>query len=204
MKLRNPIVGAAVSIVIAVAGTANAQSYDVWFMMTYDPSMAVGDTKDFVSNLGYFGFGVEGKTFRNANLAWGFVAEWHNMYEKTSETAQVDNVTITGTQRRFLDSIPLLLGAYYHLGSRKNRIRPYGAIKAGPYWIYQRLEVGTVKINITRGWHLGVAPEVGITFLTPDLDLYGLVSADFNYVFSREDSIDFTYLSLSIGIVYLL
>ena len=84
------------------------------------------------------------------------------------------------------------------------RIRPYGAIKAGPYWIYQRLEVGTVKINITRGGHRGVAPEVGITFLTPDLDFYGFMSADFNYVFSRDDSINFTYLSLSLGFVYLL
>jgi hypothetical protein len=77
-------------------------------------------------------------------------------------------------------------------------------LAGGAYWVSQRLEIGTVNLIINERWHVGVAPEAGITFLTPDLDLYGFISADFNYIFSREDSIDYTYVTLSLGIVYLL
>jgi len=176
----------------------------MWLLATYEPSIAVGDTRDFISDPGWFGVGLEWRSFQNKHLAWSASASWHHMYETTRELIHIDNTTIGGTQVRFLDFVPIVLGANYHFLGRGNRIRPYLGLAGGAYWVSQRLEIGTVNLIINEMWHVGVAPEAGITFLTPDLDLYGFISADLNYIFSREDSIDYTYVTLSLGIVYLL
>lgn len=204
MNIPRAVVFAAVCLILGSVGVRDASAYDVWFMITYDVSLATGETGDFVGDPGWRGFGVQGWSFRSPRLSWGFVTGWHNFYEKTAETFQIENVTISGTQARFLDAIPALVGVNYHFGDRGYRVRPYLGVKGGAYWISHRVEIGTVNVIINRKWHLGVAPEAGITFLTPDLEFYGFLSADYNHAFSRDDSIDYTYLSLSIGFVYIL
>lgn len=176
----------------------------MWFILTYEPSIAVGETRDFVSDPGYWGVGAEWRSFRDSdNLAWSLSASGQVMYEKTDELIQIDNTTISGTQVRYLDFIPLTIGLEYHFLSRRNRVRPFVGLSSGAYWVRQRIEIGSVNLILNKNWHLGLAPEVGITFLTPDLDIYGFISSDFNYVFSRDDSIDYTYVTLKLGIVYL-
>jgi hypothetical protein len=182
----------------------DAHARATWFILAYVPSYATGKTNDFIDVPGYYGFGVEGRSFESKRLSWAFETGWQNMYEKTAETFQHENVTISGTQVRYLDFIPILLGADYHFGSRKNRIRPFAGVKGGVYYVGQRVEIGTVEIIVNRNWHLGTAPELGITFLTWDMEFYGYISADYNIVFPREDSITYTYLSVTIGFVYIL
>jgi len=195
---------AAAAAIFICAGARESRSQGMWFMMMYQPSIAVGDTREFISSPGYYGFGAEGRSFRNDHLAWSVSVSWQNMYETTDDLIHIENVTISGTQVRYLDFVPLLAGANYHFLSRKNRIRPFLGLAAGAYWVKQRLEIGNVDLILNHNWHFGLAPEVGITFLTPDMEFYGFVSSDFNYVFSRKDSIDYTYVTISLGFVYLL
>lgn len=188
----------------AIFDARPAESRDNWFGLTWDFALATEDTKDFISDPGYLGFGLEGWSFRKPNVAVGVVLSWQNLYEQTDDVIQIDNVTISGTQVRYIDFISILVGGRFVLGSRYWRIRPLVGIKAGTYRVSQRMEIGTVEIFISKAWHLGVTPEVGVTFLTPWLDVFGYVVADYNYVFSRDDSIDFSYLGLSLGFVYVL
>jgi outer membrane protein W len=126
------------------------------------------------------------------------------MYKTTRELIQIENITIAGTQVRYLDFIPITIGVDYHFLGRDSRVRPYVGVAGGAYRVRQRMEIGTVNLIIHRDWHAGVVPEAGFTFLTPDMEFYGFISAEFNYVFSRDDSIDYTYVTFSLGIVYLL
>ena len=146
---------------------------------------------------------MESRSFVTDNLATGFVIGWHNIYEKTGDTTtQIDNVTISGTQVRYIDFIPILAAANFHFFDRSYRIRPYVGAKGGVYWVKQRVEIGFVDVIINKNWHLGAAPEAGFTFLTGAMDIYGIVSGDYTYILSREDSIDYTYWSVSLGFVY--
>jgi hypothetical protein len=192
---------AAIAIYASV-GVNYARAYDVWGIITYDIAFATGATRDYISETGFIGFGVEGHSFDRNHISTGFVIGWQNLYEKTDEILHVDNVTISGTQVRYLDFLPFLWGVNYHFGDRSYRLRPYVGAKAGTYYVSQRVDIGTVEIIVNRNWHLGVSPEVGFTFLTPTTDFYGFLSADYNYVFSRDDSVDYSYVGLSIGFVY--
>jgi hypothetical protein len=70
------------------------------------------------------------------------------------------------------------------------------------YWVKQRVEVGFVDVIVNRNWHVGFAPEAGISFLTGSMDIYGFINGDFTYILGRDDSIDYTYLGVSLGFVY--
>ena len=176
----------------------------MWFGVTYEPTIPVGDAREFVSRPGYYGVGLEGRRFRTDHLAWTVSVSWQVIYEKTDDLLQVGNTTISGTQVRYLDFIPLSAGANYHFLSRKNRVRPFLGLAAGGYWVRQRFELGSVNFLLNENWQFGLAPEAGVTLLTPDLDIYGFLSAKFNYVFSRDDSIDYAYVTIRVGLVYLL
>jgi hypothetical protein len=204
MQLRKIIIVLFLVATSAVSGADRARAGVVWFMMTYEPSLAVGKTADFIDSPGYIGFGVESRSFETGSLAWSFSAAWHNMYQTSDDLIHVDNVTISGTQVRYLDFVPILLGTEYHFFSRGARVRPFAGFSAGAYWVTQKMDIGTVEVIFNKKWHIGVVPEVGITFLTPDLEFYGFVSSDFNYIFSRGDSIDYTYVTVKLGFVYLL
>jgi hypothetical protein len=201
---RSIILALAVSIGVC-AGASESRSQGMWVLLTYQPTIAVGDARDFVSDPGYYGFGAEWRSFRESkNLSWSLSASGQVIYGKTDELIQLGNTTISGTQVRYLDFVPLLVGLDYHFLSRKSRVRPFVAAAGGAYWVRQRVQIGTYDVIINKNWHLGLAPEIGITFLTPDLEFYGFVSSAFHYVFSRDDSIDYTYVTLKLGFVYLL
>jgi hypothetical protein len=193
---------AAMAILVSVE-VHQAGASDVWGILTYDVAFTAGATRNFIGDPGFLGFSVEGRSFDGNHLSTGFVLGWHNFYEKTDDVIQVDNVTISGAQVRYLDFLPLLFGLNYHFGDRSSRVRPYGGLKAGAYWVSQRVKVATVDVIINRGWHVGASPEIGLTFLTPDLDFYGFLSADYNYVFTDSEDDDFSYTSVRIGFVYI-
>ncbi|MCK5406898.1 MAG: hypothetical protein KAJ37_05570 [Candidatus Krumholzibacteria bacterium] len=202
MVLRKTSLLVAAVAIYASFSVNDARAYDVWGIIMYDISFATGATRDFISDPGYIGISVEGRSFDKNHVSTGFVIGWQNLYEKTDEIIQLDNVTISGTQVRYLDFLPILWGVNYHFGDRSCRLRPYLGAKVGTYYVSQRVDIGTVEIIVNRNWHLGVSPEAGFTFLTPTTDFYGFLSADYNYVFSRDDTIDYSYAGLSIGFVY--
>ena len=176
----------------------------MWFGITWEPTIAVGDAGDYLSRPGYYGIGLDGRAFQTDHLAWSLAVSWQVLYETTSDLLQIGNVTITGTQVRYFEFVPVLAGANYHFLGRKNRVRPFVGLGAGAYRVKQRFEIGSVNFVLNQDWHFGLAPEAGFTFLTTDMELYGFVSSKFNYVFSRDDSIDYTYVTIRLGIMYLL
>jgi len=191
-------------ILVTIFSASDTRAREDWFLLTYDLSIPVGDTADFISDIGWRGVSIEGRSFVTDNFNTGFLLGWHNLYQQYSDaTTQVDNVTISGTQIRYIDFFPILLGINYHFFDRSYRIRPYVGAKGGVYWVKQRVEIGFVDVIINKNWHLGVAPEAGFTFLTGSTDIYGFVAGDFTYILSREDSIDYTYCGVSLGFVYL-
>jgi hypothetical protein len=190
------------AVVLCILASA-VQAREDWFLLTYDPSIPVEETGDFIDDPGWRGFALEGRSFVTDNVSTGFVVGWHNLFQKTTDkTEQIDNVTVGGTQARYIDFIPILVGANYHFFDRSYRIRPYLGVKGGVYWVQQRVEVGFVDVIINRTWHLGTAPEAGITFLTGTTDVYGFLGGEYTYIPGRKGSIDYTYWGARLGLVF--
>ena len=60
-------------------GSAMAQSM---FSITYDMSLPMGETSDYVGQFSARGFGFEGRSFLSDNTAIGGSFGWHVFYER--------------------------------------------------------------------------------------------------------------------------
>jgi hypothetical protein len=204
LSQRIPVIALSAALIVAVTGAREVRSQGMWIVMTYEPSIAVGDAGDFVDEPGWYGAGLEWRSFKSDHVAWSLSASWQTMYMTTRDLIIMDNVTIGGTQVRYLEFIPLTVGLEYQPLGRRSRFRPYLGVAGGAYYVKQRMEIGTVELIINKNWQAGVVGQAGISFLTPNMDIYGFIGADYNYVFSRGGSIDYTYVTMRLGIVYLL
>ena len=191
-------------MLILLAGSA-ALAQDNITTVTYQPSVSQGDFSDFIKDTSWLGWGIEGRHFTSptSSLTVGFSFAWHVFDQKWTGTTVFDDGAVTGTQRRWVNSLPFLLTADYYFG-RKNAIKPFIGIGAGAYYISQRLDIGVWTSEKTN-WHFGVAPEAGFQF--PLGDIEGIISARYHYAFEAGESItgdaaEYQYLTGIIGLAY--
>jgi opacity protein-like surface antigen len=191
-------------MMILLVGSA-ALAQDNITTVTYQPSIAQGDFSDFIKDTSWIGWGLEGRHFTSptSRLTVGFSFAWHVFDEKWVGTTDFDNGSVTGTQRRWVNSLPFLLTGDFYF-NRKNAIKPFIGIGAGAYYIVQRLDIG-VWTSEKSNWHFGIAPEAGIQF--PLGDIEGIIAARYNYAFAAGESVtgeaaEYQYLTGIIGLAY--
>ena len=194
----------AVALCAAIASPASAQEWGYGF--TWDPVVAVGDTKDFISKESYRGASFHSRKFRE-HTTWGFTAGWHVFDEQVEGTVSPEElqfeekaVTITGKQFRYINAFPILLNWHLYLGGRDAGFRPFVGVNAGAYYIRQRLEVSTVAFE-EKNWHWGGAPEAGF-LLKAGLSTSIMVSARMNVAAGADNTIDHTWISGQVGFIY--
>ncbi len=193
-----------VLVLIAIASSALAQ--DNITAITYQISQPLGDFEKFIGETSWIGLGLEGRRYRSpsSKLTFGFAFAWNVFDEKSSDTQVFDSGAVTGTQRRYVNSLPFLLTTNYYF-NRKNSIKPFIGIGAGAYYIIQRLDIGVWKFEETN-WHFGIAPEAGFQF--PLGEIEGIFSFKYNYALKAGESVgggesrEYQYLSVIIGLAY--
>jgi hypothetical protein len=137
---------------------ATAQGF---FSATYDISVPLGKTSDYINSASFRGFGLQSRTFLADNVSIGGGLGWHIMYENMGELQyHEENLTITGIQYRYVNSFPLVLNAHYYTGTDGD-IRWYAGGGIGLAHIIERTEIGLYAIENT-GWNFVIAPEVGV------------------------------------------
>jgi hypothetical protein len=195
----------ALSVVLLVVMSSSAIAQDNITAVTYQMSLSQGDFNDFVDDTSWIGWGIEGKHFRSPTSHWtlGFAFSWHVFDTKLYGTTELENGAVTGTQRRYVNSLPFLLTTNYYL-NRKNTVKPFVGIGAGAYYIIQRLDIGVFQ-NEYPNWHFGIAPEVGLQF--PLGEIEGMVSVKYNYAFKSGDSVqgdgqEYQYATVVVGLAY--
>jgi hypothetical protein len=183
----------------------DAMAQDNVTAITYQASIPQGDFADYIAKTSWIGWGLEGRRFRNpsSKVTIGFSFAWHVFDDKLYGTQLIDKGAVTGTQRRWVNSLPFLLTFDYYF-SRKNAVKLFVGAGAGAYYIVQRFDIGVYGWEESN-WHFGVAPEVGAQF--PLGDVEGIVGAKYNYAFAAGESIegdaqDFTYLTVYVGLAY--
>ncbi len=200
--------GALASVALLVGTSGEAQAQDWWWGITYNmsatsslPGSSDSDVT-FVDDFSFRGVGLEARYVpnRGGNLSYGFSGSWNVLNEKTDEVVSLPGASISGTQLRYFNAVPLLVNAHYYFGSRGG-IRPYAGINAGTYWIERRVDIGISSVK-DDNWHFGWAPELGIIVPMGRPEVALIANARYNWAFSAGGSGDQKYWGFNVGFMY--
>lgn len=202
---------ASLALILVFSGEAKAQ--DWWWGITYQmsasSSLPTNSDSDvnFIEDYSFRGFGIDARyvASRDAKYSIGFNVGWNVLNEKNDfgserNTISLGNADVTGTQLRYLNSVPLMANASYYFGSRGG-IRPYVGLNAGTYYIERRVDIGVVGI-VADNWHFGWAPEVGLVVPLGRPEVALLTTIRYNWAFSAGGTGDQKYWGFNIGIAY--
>jgi len=195
-RLRWAIATAMALLTTVVLSGSDAWAKDSWGIFNYEISGGTGDTGDFVDQTSFRGIGFEGRWFTSRNMTAGVSFDWNVLHQKTGEAIVVDNVTVSGTQDRTLNAFPMLVTGHFYMGP-DNMF--FAGLGAGLYYEERRLDIGIFSFDEDQ-WHLGVAPEVGVSYEI-DYDIRALLALRYNYGFETSDK-TLQYWTLKVGIAY--
>lgn len=189
------------TLLIAFSGLiASAQESD--FLITYQMSLPVGETSDYISSFGGRGFGMEWRQhLASAPLSFGISVDWNVLYQKTDDrySNPSEGIVADGKQYRYMNVVPMLAHANYYF-NKDGVANPYIGVGVGTYFINQRTEFGQWAV-VEKNWHFGVAPEIGVVAdVNPSVDM--IFSVRYNHAFKAGNATDHSYLGFNIGFVY--
>ena len=192
-------------LLLLVAATAFAQSKIA--TIHYDVSLPGEKMDGYIGETSWLGVGADGRWFvtPDSPIALGISTGWHVFDRETDGTIVFDNGALTGTQRRYINSVPLMMTAHCYFGD-KDRIRLFAGGGIGTYAIIQRFEVGVFAYEKTN-WHFGLYPEIGTQIYLTDLNIDIFVSGRYNYAFEAGESLTgdakaYDYWTMSVGVAY--
>ena len=194
-------------IILIITASVSAQSLG---SITYNMSLPTDKLSDFIDKPSFKGFGIEGRWFSNKKISFGLSFAWTVYDQRVSDLIQVVNGgisgTVSGTQIRIVNSLPILATAHYYTGKRRDTFRIYFGTGAGMYYIKQRLEIGLVAFE-SNNWHFGLAPEVGV-LINLNSDFTMILNTKYNYAFSAGEPLgggddnSYAYWGINVGFVW--
>ncbi|MEE9450829.1 MAG: OmpW family outer membrane protein [Ignavibacteriaceae bacterium] len=194
-------------LILIITASVSAQSLG---SMTYNVSFPTGKLNDYIDEISWRGIGIEGRWFSNKNISFGLSSGWNVFDQRTNELINIEkdgiSGTISGTQIRTINAVPLLATAHYYTGKRRDQFRFYFGAGAGMYYIKQRLEIGLVAFE-SDNWHFGLAPEAGV-LVSINRDFMMILNTKYNYAFSAGEPLDggddntYAYWGINVGFVW--
>lgn len=188
------IIIAALALITFGAGAQDGTT----IFANYLPAIPLGGTADFTNNISPRGVDFEVQKFLQEDLSVGFGIGWNMFRQKiVDETFQVDDLTITGTQFRYTNIVPLNVNVKKYFVGQGNTF-PYVGMGIGTSYNQKRNEIGVYELTEDK-WLFNLAPEVGMLY---DLNYrsYLSVKVKYNYSPKAGDFDSMSYLSLGVGI----
>lgn len=185
------------AVCLGLWGASPAAAQQWWMGGSWGVTFPTGKTQTFTDNESFRNFAFEARKMTGDHTTIGTYLGWSVMDHRTTSTAEIDNIAVTGEQYRYNNMFPLLLNAHYYLGE-SGRMRPYVGAGAGAYVWERRLEIFTVALTDYR-WHFGFMPEVGVV-LPVKWNTRAILAARYNYAFSSGDQPEQSYWQLSLGL----
>jgi len=188
-----------IALFAAFGSYAFAQETSLW-SFTYNMNIPMGDTKDFIEKTSFRGLALEGRQFIDNNFSLGGSFGWCVFYEKKDKlTSELDNVTLTGTHYRYLNTYPIFVNAAYYL-NEGSYIRPYLAGNIGLIVTDYRNDIGLYTIRETPA-KFGFAPEVGLLIETESGTGFTL-NMKYNMGTETTDTKAYSALGINVGIIW--
>lgn len=193
MRLRYFITG----LIFLVSSITFGQSKLIGY--TYSMSVPLEVNNDYITSWSFRGVTFEGLIELNERLAAGWLAGWNVFSEKHLNDIYVkDNVTINGTQYRYMNLFPILARAAYQFGKHSGT-RPYIGAGLGTTGEISRTDIGLISYR-EDAWHLSISPETGINIPVKG----GAITTSFRYIYGlkAQDIHSISYLSFNLGFLF--
>ncbi len=133
--------------------------------LTYNMSVPVGTTGDFISKTSFRGFTFNVGRFVTDNLAAEIRFSWNTFYETRdfeTYTTEDGTASVTGKQFKYINAFPMTGGVRYVLNPNSD-FSPYFAGGLGAYKINERTDMGIYYVE-DMIWHFGMYPEIGFVY----------------------------------------
>jgi hypothetical protein len=166
----------------------------------YTFAVPLGHTRDVIDKLSFRGITADYRWHFNDVASVGASIGWSVFYEKVeyNEEPLVTGQTLTGTQYRYMNSLPILATVNYFLDG--DRVAPFGGLGIGTTFNETRMEMGFNRLEMDV-WHFTLAPELGAKLnATGEVSAY--ITARYNISFETKYSNTQSYLGLNFGIMY--
>jgi outer membrane protein W len=188
------------AIALLVGAGLAGFSQSVW-NLTYDMSLPMGATKDFVSKTSYRGFGIDGRQFINDNITLGGSWSWNVFYEKSEPKLEsYSGVDIYGVKYSYSNVMPFLFTSHYYFGE-DGGVRPFIGTGIGTNWKEDYFEKGALISDYDNGWQFTLAPEVGI-YVPVGFSSLIFVNAKYTYGFETGNVNATSYLNVGVGFAW--
>ena len=183
--------------IAALAISFNSFGQEWYTNLSYDMSIPLGNTRDFIQKTSFRGFSFSAGRFVTDDLDINLRFSWHTFYEEMpSDSYTEDGLTITGKQFRYINSFPITAGARYHFNSG-GEFSPYVGAGIGAYSQNVRTDMGIYYAE-TKKWRFGFYPEVGLFWnFSYGTGLY--VNARYDNSLKAGDVEGQSYLTFSVG-----
>jgi hypothetical protein len=163
---------------------------------TYSIGIPLGGIDNYISAGSFRGANFEGLKEINSKVAVGWILGWNVFSEKrVNEVYTDDNLTLTGTQYRYMNLFPMLARALYEFGTAEGT-RPFIGSGLGVTADIAKTNIGLYSFQKT-GWHFTVAPEIGIKIPLGYTSLTG--SLRYTYGVKTRELGNLSYFSINLG-----
>lgn len=185
-----------------VLGTAGLTAQEYYFSLHYSTASPMGETSNYIDNYSWRGIGLEAHWFMNNQLSIGYHMTLNAFYQKVAGEFVDGTTTLTGTQLRYLNTLPILFEGRYHLGGDAilGDLRPYFGLGAGTIRTLQRTEIGIFAVE-NNNWQFGVAPAAGIIIPMANSAMLNL-AVRYNYAVETGKASANSFLNINLGVVW--
>jgi hypothetical protein len=188
------------AVVVGTIPLTEAQAQVGLGAVTWDAAGALGDTDNFVGDISYLGFGLEGRSYLSKHFSVGLSFDWQVFDKQTEETIELEGGALSGKQYRYLNAFPILLNLHLYAGDVHD-FRMFLGAGIGAYYVMRKLQMGLANLE-DNDWFFGGGPEFG--FLIPMQEVYLIASGRVHYaVRNLSDTEDAnTWWTVKLGIAY--
>lgn len=188
--------------VLCCGGSADAQGR--WFgSATWQMGFPTGDTKNFVNDTSFRGFGLDFRKVVRPGTTAGVLLGWNVFHERVDGTYVMKNGAVTGLQDRYLNVFPIMVGMHKYFGVPGGP-RPYVGASAGAMVVIRTFALGVIALE-NDDWDWGAVPEVGIVWPT-QAGAALVINGRYNWSFTHQNLLgqneDLTYWGINIGFVW--
>lgn len=179
--------------------TASFSQYSL-FALSYNTSLPLGETNDFINSYSWRGVSAEWRWFIQEQVSAGIFFGWNVFHEKVSGNFVDGTLAYSATQLRTINAFPMLATGHYYFGDEFS-FRPYVGLGVGTYRTWQRTTTGILQDNEIKRWQFGLAPSVGATIPIRS-GVMANVEVRYNYAFKAGPSLNNSYLGINVGLAW--
>jgi hypothetical protein len=189
-----------VTIIFLMAFLPFASNAQKVIALNYSMGVPASDLKSFISEVSFRGVEFSYLTFVDSNISVGASAAWNVFYERrANDQFNYNTITVTGTQYRYTNSLPVYAIANYHFNTKKQTTF-YAGLGVGTIYTDRDVDFGIYNYSVDA-WQFAVAPQLGFAHkINVNTNLH--FGARYNLAFDSSELDGQSFLSMNVGLAW--